>query len=149
MSTPQKDPKKTTAKSSRSGAKTSHVAEIPLPEWVVGAVGLVIVVVTLGVLLYETMAGDKTPPDVKLRVQSIATLRNGFLVKVEAENEGGEPAARVPVQGELVQAGKVSETAEVQFEYLPAHSKREAGLFFKQDPRQGEVRLQALGYEVP
>jgi len=136
-----------TSKNSRP--KKSHFAEIPLPEWIVGAIGLLVVVLAVGVLVYEAVGGDKTPPDVKLRVQSIAALRNGFLVKVEAENEGGKPAARVPVQAELVQAGQVSETAEVQLEYLPAHSSREAGVFFTQDPRQGEVRLRALGYEVP
>jgi len=133
----------------KNAAKKSHVADIPLVEWIIGAVGMVIVVTAVGVLLREALAGDKSPPDVKLTVHAIAPLRNGYLVKLRAENEGGEPAARVGITVELVEKSKVVEAAETQFEYLPAHSVRDAGVFFARDPREGELRLQVHGYEEP
>lgn len=132
-----------------SSSQKKKAADIPLVEWIIGSVGLLIVALVVGVLIYEAVAGDKSPPDVKLTVQAIAPLRNGYLVKVRAENEGGEPAARVAINVELVNQTQVVEAAETQFEYLPAHSTREAGVFFSHDPRQGELRLQALGYEEP
>jgi len=108
-----------------------------------------VVMSAIGVLIYEEVAGNKSPPDVKLSVEAITPLRNGYLVKVRAANEGGEPAARVPITVELRSEGEEVETREIQFEYLPAHSIRDAGVFFSADPRQGELRLEASGYEEP
>jgi len=133
----------------QSRGKKSHAADIPRVEWIAGGFGLLIVALALSVLLYEAVAGDRSPPDVKLTVESMEPLRNGFLVKVRAENEGGEPAARVSVKAELMQAAEVLEESETQFEYLPPHSSRDAGVFFTRDPRAGEVRLKARGYEEP
>lgn len=123
--------------------------EIPLLEWVIGAIGLVIVAAAVGVLLYEAVAGDKSPPDMKLTVQSISQRQSGFLVKIRAENIGGEPAARVEIAAELMEKGRVVESSGTQFDHLPPHSAREAGLFFQRDPRLGEVRLQTRSYEDP
>jgi len=133
----------------KTAAKKSHLADIPLVEWIIGAAGLMIVAVAVGVLVREAVAGDKSPPDVKLTVEAIAPLRNGYLVKVRAENEGGEAAARVAIEVELLNQTQVVEKTETQFEYLPAHSTREAGVFFTGDPREGELRLRALGFEAP
>lgn len=130
-------------------SKKASAADIPLLEWVIGALGLVIVTAVVGVLIYEAVAGDKSPPDIKLTVHSIASLQNGFLVKVRAENIGGEPAARVSITAEVWEQSKVSESSETQFEHLPPHSFRDAGVFFQRDPRPNEIRLRALGYEVP
>jgi uncharacterized protein (TIGR02588 family) len=116
---------------------------------VIGALGLAIVTAVLGVLIYEAVAGDKSPPEVRLTVQSIAAIQDGFLVKVRAENIGGEPAARVSIMAEVWEQSKVVESSETQFEHLPPHSFREAGVFFQRDPRPNEIRLRALGYEEP
>ena len=123
--------------------------EIPPLEWVVSALGLLIVACAVGVLLYEGIAGDKSPPDITLTVQSIDPRQNGFLVKIHAENIGGEPAARVDILAELMEGEKVVETCGTQFEHLPPRSKREAGVFFQRDPRQTKIRLQTKGYEEP
>ena len=135
--------------STREPRSKSATADIPLLEWVIGVVGLAIVVGVVNVLIYEAVAGDKSPPDVKLTVQSIAPLQNGFLVKVRAENMGGEPAARVSITAEVWEQSKVVESSETQFEHLPPHSSREAGVFFQRDPRPNEIRLRALGFESP
>ena len=134
---------------SKSGPKKNVVAEIPLLEWAVGAVGLAIVSTVVGVLLYEAVAGDKGPPELRLTVQSVAPLKQGFLVMVRAENIGGEPAARVPIVAEVWAQAKVVESSETQFEHLPPHSSRDAGVFLQQDPRSKEIRLRALGFEEP
>lgn len=124
-------------------------ADIPLLEWVIGVLGLAIVTTVVGVLIYEAVAGDKSPPEVKLTVQSIAPSKNGFLVKVRAENTGGEPAARVSIAAEVWEQTRILESSATQFEHLPPHSSREAGVFFQRDPRPNEIRLRALGYEEP
>lgn len=124
-------------------------ADIPALEWVVGGVGLAIVVAVISVLLYEAVAGDKSPPDVKLTAGAAVPLQHGYLVKVSAENVGGEPAARVSVTAELWDQSSLLEASETQFEHLPPQSTRKAGVFFQRDPRAKEIRLHARGYEVP
>ena len=124
-------------------------AEIPRVEWIISGLGLLLVIFAVSVLFYEAVAGDKSPPDVKLTVLVIEPLRNGYLVKLRAENEGGEAAARVQVKAELVKDNETLEESDTQFEYLPPHSSRDAGVFFSSDPRAAEVRLKAHGYEEP
>lgn len=131
----------------RPGRNTA--AEIPALEWVIGGLGLAIVLAVAGVLLYEAIAGDHSPPEVRLTVQAIAPLQHGYLVKVRAENLGGEPAARVSIAAELWEKSTLVEESETQFEHLPPHSTREAGIFFQRDPHAKEIRLRARGYEAP
>jgi len=130
-------------------AKKGKASEIPLLEWVISALGLLTVAAAVGVLLYEAIAGDKSPPEVQLTVQSIVQQPSGFLVKIRAENIGGEPAAGVEISAELVENGKVIEASGTQFDHLPPRSASEGGVFFRRDPRQVEIRLQARGYEEP
>lgn len=133
----------------KSRPQNSTAVDIPLLEWVIASVGLAIVIAVVGVLIYEAVAGDRSPPDVKLTVQSVRPVQNGFLVKIRAENIGGEPAARVSIAAEVWAQSKVVESRETQFEHLPPHSSREAGVFFQRDPRPNEIRMRALGYEEP
>lgn len=133
----------------KSAPVKSHSADIPLAEWLTGAGGLLIVAVAVGVLLHEAVAGDKSPPDIKLTVAAVEPLRNGYLVKVRGKNEGGSAAARVAIEVDLLKKAQVVEQTETQFEYLPAHSTREAGAFFTSDPRDGELRLRARGFDEP
>lgn len=132
-----------------SQPKKKAPSDIPLLEWVVGGLGLLIVTAVVSVLVYEAVAGDHSPPDVKLTVQSIAPLQNGFVVKIRAKNLGGEPAAQVSITAEVRDGSKVVESSETQFAHLPPHSHREAGVFFQADPRHHEIRLRASGYEEP
>lgn len=134
---------------SKDGSARKDTSEIPLLEWIVGALGLVMVLAAVGVLILEAACGDKSPPDVNLKVEAIVERQHDFLVKIHAQNIGGEPAARVDVTAELMENAAVVETSGMQFAYLPPHSAREAGIFFQHDPRGKHIRLQARGYEVP
>ena len=53
------------------------------------------------------------------------------------------------IEGELVAPGAQAETAEAVFDYVPAHSTRKGGLYFKDDPRTGQLTLTAKGYIDP
>ena len=73
---------------------------------------------------------DHPVPDVKLSVDSVLRIRNGYLVRVTATNEGGLTAGGVIVEGELRQGAEPVERGEAVIEFLPARSKKRAGLFF-------------------
>ena len=132
---------------SSSSSNTKRTTPIPKLELLVGMFGLLLVLAAVGVLIFEATQGDQSPPDIELTVSGIFAGKNQFLVKVTAENQGGLPAARVMVHAELVENGQVIEDSETELDYLPPHSTREAGVFFSRDPRQGEVRLIAKGFD--
>jgi uncharacterized protein (TIGR02588 family) len=130
-------------------ARKTKASDIPLLEWVVGGLGALIVLVAIAVLLYEGLAGDSSPPEIHVEIKDVAPLRDGFRVRFEARNVGGEAAAQVTVEGVLSRPGAEPETSAVTLAYLPARSERGGGLFFSADPRGGDLRVRARSYEDP
>ena len=122
---------------------------IPIWEWIVAAVGLVLVAGVIGFLLYEAFSGERLPPDVKLSVESVVQTRNGFLVRITAVNEGGMTAEGVIIEGELRSGSEVLERSRTTIDYLPPGSEKRGGLFFTRDPRRFDLQVRPLGYEEP
>lgn len=124
-------------------------SDIPPLEWIVGGLGALIVAVVIAVLLHEGLAGDASPPEIHVEIKDVAPVRDGFRVRFEARNAGGEAAAQVTVEGVLSRPGAEPETSDVTLAYLPAHSERGGGLFFSTDPRDGDLQVRARSYEDP
>ena len=135
--------------SHEAGKDQGNIKDAPLWMWGIGLLGLVLVLGSIGFMLYQAAAGDSSPPDVTVRVGSILPIRNGFLGEFRAINEGGSTAEGLTVEGELRKGTESVETSNTTIEYVPSHSEREGGLFFRSDPRQYELRLRATGYEKP
>ena len=134
----------------RSGSQQQQEENaIPVWEWIVAAIGLVLVASVIGFLLYEAIAGSRLPPDVKLSVDSVVQIRNGFLAKITAVNEGGITAEGVDIEGELKRGTETIERSRTTIDYLPPRSEKKAGLFFTQDPRQLDLQVRSFGYEEP
>jgi uncharacterized protein (TIGR02588 family) len=129
--------------------KQGKIKDAPLWMWGIALLGLVLVVGSIVFMLYEAVAGDSSPPDVTVRVDSILPTRNGYLVKIRAVNEGGSTAEGLTVEGELRNGTERIETSNTTIEYVPSHSEREGGLFFTLDPQKYELQLRAMGYEKP
>jgi uncharacterized protein (TIGR02588 family) len=102
-----------------------------------------------GFLLFEALSGNRLPPDVKLSVASVVEIRNGFLVRITAVNEGGMTAEGVIVEAELRSGTEPVERSRTTIDYLPPRSEKKAGLFFTRDPRQLDLQVRSLGYEEP
>jgi uncharacterized protein (TIGR02588 family) len=121
------------------------------PWWLlsIASLGLVLVAGSIVFMLYEAVAGDASPPDIKVRVETTEQTRNGYLVKFRAVNEGGSTAEGVTVEGVLRSGTEVLEVSDTILEWVPAHSEREGGLLFTSDPRQYQFQLRARGYENP
>lgn len=121
------------------------------PWWLlsIASLGLVLVAGSIVFMLYEAVAGDASPPDIKMHVEATEQTRNGYLVKFRAVNEGGSTAEGLTVEGVLRNGTEVLEVSDTILEWVPAHSEREGGLFFTSDPRQYQFQLRAKGYENP
>jgi uncharacterized protein (TIGR02588 family) len=123
--------------------------EPPAVEWVVAALGLLLVAASIGVLLYEAFAREDAPPAVVVEVDGVQPVEGGFLVLFHAANRGGRTAATLLVEGELRRGDETVERSEATIDYSPARSERHGGLFFTHDPAAFELRLRALGYAEP
>ena len=118
-------------------------------EWVVAALGLLLVVGAVAFLAVDAVRGGDRPPDVVVRADTVVALEGGgWLVRFSARNRGRETAASVGIAGELRDAAG-TETSRVTLDYLPGRSARTGGLFFRRDPRRAELRLRAEGYQAP
>ena len=117
--------------------------------WGIALLGLALELGSIVFMLYEAAAGDSSPPDVTVRLDSIRPTQDGFLIEFRAVNQGGTTAAGLTVEGELRKGTESVETSNTTLEYVPSHSERKGGLFFKSDPRQYELQLRAKGYEKP
>ena len=143
-------PKIAAVNESRSASQRQQEENaIPIWEWIVAAIGFVLVASVIGFLLYQAIIGKRLPPDVKLSVDSVIQTRNGYLAKITAFNEGGMTAAGVIVEGELRKGAESIERSWTTIDYLPPLSKQQGGLFFTRDPRQFELNVRPSGYVEP
>jgi uncharacterized protein (TIGR02588 family) len=123
--------------------------EISIYEWASAAIGLLLVLTSVGIMVYESLAGPKGPPDVHVQVASVERSGDGYLLSFRADNLGGSTAAKLEIEGRLSDRGQVLETRKAIIDYLPPQSHRSGGMFFTHDPQQATVELQAGGYTEP
>lgn len=134
----------------REEQKKRRVKKPPLLEWAAAAVGLLLVVGSIGFVLYKAAAETGIPPILTVTADSVTPVENGWLVKFTLENKGEKNAADVAVEGKIRQEGAEDpETSTITIDYAPANSKREGGLFFSVNPAEHKLELRALGYREP
>ncbi|MEJ5990521.1 hypothetical protein WG902_11025 [Ramlibacter sp. PS3R-8] len=120
----------------------------PLAEWFVAAIGLVVLLTSVGYLLYDGN-GQSQPPAPAIRMLDIQPQQGRFLVRVQAVNESRTTAAAVRVEGTLKRGNELVERSELEFDFLPGRSTREGGMFFTADPRGLQLELAARSYRAP
>ena len=120
----------------------------PLSEWIVAAIGLALLLASIGYLLHDGN-GHSQPPAPVLRVLAVEPLQGRFLVRVQAVNESRTTAAALRVEGTLKRGAELVERSEIEFDYLPGRSTREGGLFFTADPRALQLEVAARSYRAP
>ena len=118
-------------------------------EWVAAAVGTLLVLGTIGFMLHAALTRSGSPPAVAVAVDSVVVQESGYLVRIRAENSGGETVASLLVEGELRGDTGTVEKSEATIDYVPAGGKRFAGLFFEEDPRSYALTVRPKGYDRP
>lgn len=121
----------------------------PLVEWIVAAIGFVLVAGAVGFLVYQALKDQAAPPDLVIMVDSISPVGSGYLVTFRAINQGGTTAEGVVVEGTLKQGENSVESSETDLNYIPSGSEINGGIFFTKDPRLFQLQLRAHGYEQP
>ena len=129
--------------------REEKTGEIPNWSWVFAAVGLALVVGTVGFMLYQAFAGDSSPPELAIETEAVTPSGSGYLVAIRITNRGGSAASALLVEGVLQDGEKTVETSTITIDYVPSNSERKAGLFFSKDPRSLELKVLAKGYVEP
>lgn len=124
-------------------------AEIPLPEWIVAALGFALVATLLVYLARQTLIGSEAPPLIRLQAGAVQEQEGRYLVEVEVTNAGPRTAAGLTVEGRLYRGRIEVEATEAELDYAPAHSRRRVGMYFRQDPRLLRLELSPRSYQEP
>ena len=119
-------------------------------EWIVFAASLVLVLSTLGYLVYDGATLGESPAKIEFELGKPQPQSNHFMVPITVSNRGDETAEGVHIEVTLESGGKEQETAEFDIAFLPRHSTREGWVTFKTDPRTVEqMQARVLGFEKP
>ena len=119
-------------------------------EWIVFALGLMLIVGTLGYLVYDVATAGDAPPDLEVRLGEPRRASQGFLIPVTVANLGDHTAEGVRVRVELYRGEGEPERAEFEIPFVPRRSTREGWVTFRSDPRTAErIEAWAPGFEKP
>lgn len=123
-------------------------------EWSVFALGLVLLIGTVGYLGYEASVHGRKPAALSVTLGepwSPDSNPASVVVPVTVHNEGGHTAVDVTVEVALTdpRASEPGERRQLGFAFVPRHSSRSGALVFEQRPPPGALRAQVLGYLEP
>lgn len=119
-------------------------------EWLVFGLSLVLVIGTLGYLVYNGATSAKTPANIELELGKPQRQRNRFIIPVSVTNNSDTTAETVQIEVTLEKSGIEQESAQLEIGFLPRQSKREGWVTFQTDPRTvEETKARVLGFEQP
>jgi uncharacterized protein (TIGR02588 family) len=118
-------------------------------EWIVFAIGLVLVVFTLAYLIYAGLTFGETPPSLEVRIGTPEQQPHNFIVPVTVINHGDETAAGVHIEVVMESEGEEKARSELEIPFVPRRSIREGWVAFEADPRTAQLKARVLGYEKP
>ena len=124
-------------------------ADIPRAEWLAAAVGVLLLLGSIGVVVRQAVVSRGSPPVLELRASQATKAGSYWLVRVDAANRGERTAAGLEITGTLRFGGSVVEESRATIDYLPPRSRRSAGLYFTKDPRTASLELRPTGYQDP
>ncbi len=138
-------------KNKSSDDKNKSLAErTSLFEWIVAAIGAILVLFSIGFITYQAIFAKDTPPNLIVNVTSVKRVSSGYLVEFNVKNEGEKTAASVSIEGKLSDSdGKEIETKTTTIEYVASKSERSGGLIYKENPEINKLEISAIGYKDP
>ena len=126
----------------------STASKLTISEWIVAAVGAV-VLIACGIILLTGSTGGEAVPVIVAQMEEVTQTEAGFLLQAKVLNRGDEAAAEVRINAVLETSGRPAEIRESVLDYVPAHSAKRIGFYFVSDPREGRLELQAHSFVQP
>lgn len=127
----------------------SQASDTPRLEWLLGALGALLLTGAVSYLVHHGLTRDDGPGAIRANVLDIRAAGDAYVVRFTAQNEGDETLAQLHLTGRLMKDGKETETARATIDYLPGRSSKEAGFYFRNDPRRYELQIRPEGFATP
>jgi uncharacterized protein (TIGR02588 family) len=117
-------------------------------EWAILAASVGAIVLLVGYLGVQAIAGDE-PPDVRIEahLDGARETASGWELPVTVRNDGGLPAAAVTFEATATVAGN-EETSELMLDLAAPGTSTDLVVGFS-GPPDGEVTFRLIGYEAP
>ncbi len=117
---------------------------IPIAEWIVAAIGGLLVVASFGFLAYRSV-GEREPPAFEFTIEKVVPMNVQKAVTVSVRNLGGKPVADL----RLHVIGNQGQVKEVVIDYLPAKSSRRVAFVFDEPPVDIEMNIFVDSFTEP
>jgi uncharacterized protein (TIGR02588 family) len=128
-----------------SGSKN----DTPFLEWLIGGIGVALLVTCVAFLIYEGATNGEEPGPVIATVLEVHHAGDIHVVTFKIRNGGTQTLSNLHVEAQLRDGNRDIERASTVIDYLPGHSSQEGGFYFKHDPRGLRVDIQPGGYQKP
>jgi len=129
--------------------KTRARHDVPMIEWITGAVASAIVLGMLAFIGYEAVFGDGAPPALRVTVAGTRSSPGGFAAEVTVANESSQAAANVLVEGVVRGADGTEIRSDATVDHVPGFSSRRATLLFPGPYANEAVRVRVRGFTAP
>jgi len=119
-------------------------------EWVMFGLGSVLLLGTLGLLIYEALKFKDEPPSISVVVDSVDPRQGEHGVPLTVRNTGGETAAAVEIQVTAYFRDGEQKQGHITFDFVPAHASAKGWVTFERPPEEADsLRARVLGYRLP
>ncbi len=112
------------------------------------SVGVILVSATLGILVYDMVVIEDSPPAIVVSAGKIERGQQHYALYVTAMNNGRGAAQGVIIEIKLGKADN-EEKATLEFPFIPGNSTVSGWVTFRQDPSDGNLDFRVLGYSTP
>lgn len=117
-------------------------------EWTITITSGILVVFTLGFLVYQMLYEEHTPPDIVVVLGEVSEKDGAFSIPIQATNVGTETAENVII--EIILKGEPSEEkSQMTFAYLPRKSSANGWVIFSRKPDSKDLHTRVIGYSIP
>jgi uncharacterized protein (TIGR02588 family) len=124
-------------------------AKTPFLEWLLGGVGVVLLLSCITFLIYEGITSDEQPGAITASVKEILSAGDAYVVTFELHNAGSQTLSNVHLTARLTDGEREIERVQTVIDYLPGRSQQEGGFYFKHDPKNLDVEITPEGYQKP
>ncbi|MFQ4144324.1 TIGR02588 family protein [Chlorogloeopsis sp. ULAP02] len=119
-------------------------------EWVTFSAASFILAIVVGLVGYVWLNENDQPPILSVsNKQTIREVDGKYYVPFEVTNTGGGTAESVQIMAQLKIGEKISETGDLQIDFLSSGEKEEGAFIFTQNPRQGQLIIRVTSYKLP
>lgn len=117
-------------------------------EWITFIISSLILLALIGLILYDWLLSQQSPPILQVEPQAAVEIREGqYYQPFTLKNTGGNFAESVQVIASLtIDSPEDLEVGEQEISFLAAGEKKSGYFIFTHDPREGELSVRVASY---